>query len=496
MSPFAEGVEIECFIGFRGCLGSGLTLLFRFSIIIFMKEDKPYKVTLPVSIDRSLIIRRLIELGLLNDARNDILVDKMQYICSQIHRINIKMYASDAGFEDVHLSSKYMKANLGRSGKVTYLYVLDKLVQIGLIKRGANYRVNSFSKSHELLIENKLFDEHTTELQHWKPSNRKKARSLVTASDWGLLQARLVENIQKLQIDNRYALDVLNNQLTREKILHVGYSLKKLSSKNHEDHYVTCDKNGRVYHNLTGITKQLRPALSLDNNEPLWSIDLSASQMYFAIPCLKAYAKQKAKSADWAVVCGKYPDVQGYIDSVLQGRFYATILDHIEHAEIRSGNYKVEILKAIFTKQNLKRRSVYSKAIESMYPTFWAYLSSLKKNDYTDAANKLQQEESKVMIVGICMRLLREDCWFLPIHDCIVTTARSIDLVINVIKQEAIAATDYEPHYKVSQWSGEKLHWAQRETEEDWAEYGKRAVEAAAKQAKKRLIKRIRARVA
>lgn len=65
-----------------------------------------------------------------------------------------------------------------------------------------------------------------------------------------------------------------------------------------------------------------------------------------------------------------------------------------------------------------------------------------------------------------------------------------------VIKQEAFAATGYEPHYKVSRWSGQKILWAKRETEEDWAEYGKRALEAEAKQAKKRLIKRIRARVA
>ena len=412
-----------------------------------------------------------------NEAANEILLDKMLYLIAQIHRISLRVFFEDEdGVEMTHLHSKWLKKNLGRAGKVTYAKVIEYLLLLDLIEVDDSYKISNYSKSYGIKNRNKLFHVYQVELNHWQPKERKD--SMEHTNDGKIILKTIEENISKISVDRAYVELVNINEVNRFRIMNSLYFLytctrcASVPAPGSRINLVSVsdDEYGRVHHNLTGIGRKYRPALTIDG-EDIYSTDLSASQMYFGIKGLKGYAKMKANSGNWDKVCEKFPDVLKYIEAVLNGEFYNVINEHLgfTHEELKAN--KVKTLMPIFSKKDPKRKTKYLKALEAKFPTFLKFINTKKKNDYADASRYLQREESSLMIRRVCGRLTELGIWFVPVHDCILSKKGDIALVKQIIEEEGAAYNGYKPHIKTSNWTGAKEKLTVPITKEERADF-------------------------
>ena len=83
-------------------------------------------------------------------------------------------------------------------------------------------------------------------------------------------------NISKVQIDKVYFKKVISNETSLLRILYYRYSMNALMAKKVGGFYAKYDDFGRLHHNITNISKTLRPALTI-SGESIYSVDLSAS---------------------------------------------------------------------------------------------------------------------------------------------------------------------------------------------------------------------------
>ena len=93
-----------------------------------------YAVRVPINITRELLQTLLMKSSNPIDVQNPILIDKMLFVISEIFRVQLNNIWDDINDDGMaHLQAKYLKANLSRSGGVTYKEVIDKLLAIDLI---------------------------------------------------------------------------------------------------------------------------------------------------------------------------------------------------------------------------------------------------------------------------------------------------------------------------------------------------------------------------
>jgi molybdopterin/thiamine biosynthesis adenylyltransferase len=149
--------------------------------------------------------------------------------------------------------------------------------------------------------------------------------------------------------------------------------------------------------------------------------------------------------------------VQIFIDAVLMGEFYTSINQHLQFSAEDLKVNKVQTLMPIFSQKDPKRKTKFYKALEAIFPTFLNFVNSKKKDNHADAAKFLQKEESSIMIEKVSARLMSEDFWFLPVHDCILTTISNVERVKAIINEECQLYNGFNPHMKVSDWTGAKL---------------------------------------
>lgn len=437
-----------------------------------------YLIKIPVEITREGIKASLLKANKIKESSNEILLDKMLYVIAEIHRVSLKVYFEDEkGVELTHLHSKFLKKNLGRSGGITYKQVIDYLLLVDLIDVDESYKISNYSKGYGIKNRNKLFHVYQVELKHWKPKPRK--GSLETKPDGLNLLSAIRDNIARVDIDWSYVELANMNETSMYAVTSALYNLNSSTKrygrssafpKKIKDIYLTEDDYGRLHHNLTGIGRKYRPALTVDG-EDIYSTDLSASQMYFGIKGLVGYAKMKANKKNWEDVCKKLPDVPEYIDTVLNGQFYNAINEFLEFTPEELKANKIKTLMPIFSKKDPKRKTKYLKALEAKFPTFLAFINTKKKNDYADAARFLQREESTIMIEKVCGRLTDLGIWFVPVHDCILSKQCDLATVKQIIEEECEAYNGYKPHMKTSNWTGAKQPLAFPLTREDRAKH-------------------------
>lgn len=428
---------------------------------------KEYKIRIPELISRELIKENLIKAGYPQYSINEILIDKMIYVIYIIHRQIMKQgYRDESDFELAHLKSVYLKKTLGRSGKVTYKNVLDALSIAGIIEYNISYKVNYYSKSFGL--KNRNTGKFTTEvLTHWVPPIKKEKTENAGSDE---LKAHYKENLKLVKVDKNYLALIIINEPSIEKNYYYIYFVEMLDSGEPSDLYAEIDPYGRLHHNLTGAAKILRPGFSL-NGEKIFSIDLSASQLFFSIKGFEAYLKQIGNTKDIKVAFDKYPDAKVFIDKVLSGQFYSAINEYLKLSDEELKNNKRNILTPLFSKRDPLKKSKYFKAIETVFPAFSSFIKSLKKKSYENAAHVLQRAESKVMIEKVAMRLFRErKCWFLTVHDSILCLEKDIDYCKAVLLEECKKHTGHHPNIKTEQWTKDKLNLKKSFTENEWEE--------------------------
>jgi hypothetical protein len=441
-------------------------------------EKCKYFVRIPVEITRKAIRDALIKAKQPEKAANEILLDKMLYLVSEIHRVSISNYfKNEDGVEMTHLHSKYLKGNLARAGKVTYKDVVDTLLLVDAIEIDDSYQMGNHSMSYGIKNRNKLLHVYKCELKFWQPKPRK--GSLASSDKGSSFLETIVGNINKVEVDRDYLQLVNMHEVNLHSILSIHYHINTsdtpttnfgLSRNDIMDVRITEDDYGRIHHNLTGAGRKYRPAFNIDGGD-IFSTDLSASQMYFSIKELKSHAKMKASSSDWDVVCEKLPDVPRFINAVLSGEFYSSINEYLNYTKEELKANKVKILMPLFSKKDPKRKTKYYKALEEVFPTFLSYINTKKKKDYANAARFLQTEESTFMIKKVCARLAELGIWFVPIHDCILSREIDMPLVHSIIEEEGLTYNGHKPHMKSTNWTGTKADLPRARTPEERADF-------------------------
>jgi len=426
-------------------------------------NEKIYIVRLPVEITREGFRKALIKSNRTKEAANEILLDKMLYMTAEIHRVSLnKYFRNEDGVEMSHLQAEYIKKNLGQSGGVTYKQVIDFLILVNAIEVDDSYFPGNYSKGYGIKNRSQLFHIYKCELKYWQPQQREGS---LEETEMGMnLMNTIVSNISKVEVDREYIWQVNMHEVNLYAILNMHYAVNttksptssiKLKRKDILDVRISSDEYGRVHHNITSIGRKYRPALSIDG-EDIYSTDLSASQMYFALKGFISYAKSAARTSDWKNVCRQRPDVPKFIDAVLNGHFYATINECLNFSEEELKANKIKTLMPLFSKKDPKRRTKFHKALDTVFPTFMSYINTKKKKDYADAAKYLQLEESSFMIKKVCKKLTEMGVWYIPIHDCILSKKRDVQLIRNVIEQEGISYNGFKPHMKITNWTGAK----------------------------------------
>ncbi len=426
---------------------------------------KEYRIRIPELITREVIKDNLLKTGYPQYASNEILIDKMLYVIYIIHRQVMKEgYRDDTDFELAHIKAQYLKNTLGRSGKVTYKNVLDTLFIAGLIESNTSYKVNYFSKSFGLRNVNTA--NYITEvLTHWVPPIKREKRVSVGLEE---LKSQFKQNLNLIQVDKDYLAKIITYETNIYKAYYYVYYLIQLSSGDPLDLYTEVDPYGRLHHNLTGAARILRPGFSV-NGEKIYSIDLSASQLFFSIKGFEAYLKKIGNTKDIKGAFDKYPDAKVFIDKVLSGQFYSAINEELKLNDEELKNSKRNILTPLFSKRDPIKKTKYFRAIETVFPTFSNYIKSLKNKSYTNASHTLQRAESEVMINKVAIRLLKEGkCWFLTVHDSILCIEKDIEYCRAVLLEESEKHTGHQPNIKIEPWTKDKLPLKNSFTKEEW----------------------------
>ena len=388
---------------------------------------------------------------------NEILIDKMLYVIYTLHRkLLFDGVVGDAGNELMNLKAVYLKENLGRSGGVTYKEVIDCLKKIELLQVRESYLSGEFTKGYGLRMDID-YNIHALELLHWNPLGKSNG-----IQDDGLISKikdATMENLKRIKVDTEYTHEIIKREIDPFVKTYYNYFTKSIASDNDMDRYAETDDYGRLHHNITGAAKELRPALSMEGKE-IFSVDISASQLYFSIKGFESYLKMKANTAKLYQAKERFPDSTLFIESVLSGNFYNCLNHKLLLSEEGLKANKINILMPIFSQKNPKRKSKYFKALTDTFPTFMDYVKTLKKDTYEDAARHLQRVESNIVIRKVAARLLEEKMWFLTIHDAVLCTKNDLDKVHQIIQAEGLKFTGYKPNVKLSPWSGAKVDFS------------------------------------
>jgi len=130
-----------------------------------------YAVRVPINITRELLQTLLMKSSNPIDVQNPILIDKMLFVISEIFRVQLNNIWDDINDDGMaHLQAKYLKANLSRSGGVTYKEVIDKLLAIDLIIVNKSYRRLHYSKGYAIKDFQYNLSFHQVPLEVWTPS--------------------------------------------------------------------------------------------------------------------------------------------------------------------------------------------------------------------------------------------------------------------------------------------------------------------------------------
>jgi hypothetical protein len=408
-------------------------------------------VRVPIGFDRVSIKEKLVAIKAIAASQNEILLDKMLFLIMEIYRTSMRCYfIEEFDSKMAPLKADILKKNIGYEGNIKYNDVIDWLKLTGLIVVDNHY-VQNFHSRHYGLAGVKKHEMVGEQLIKWQPKEQKR-KNIETAKIFD----SILLNLSAIDLDHEYLDLVLLNEPNRLRKEYLTYCIYPFKTGKKEDFYASIDDYGRLHHNLTGFSRDIRPAVSI-NGKIISSIDLSGSQLYFSLKGFISYLKQVYGNSNLDYIFTIRPDCERFINCVLEGQFYEEINTYLNYSLEDLKSNKVNILMPIFGKEQKKRKTQFYKAFEELFPTFLRYINKLKEKGYKTVAQDLQRKESSVMINKVSKRLVDEGIWFLPIHDCILATEDNEELVNKIILEECQSTTGMVPHVKISAWSKPKL---------------------------------------
>jgi len=129
-----------------------------------------------------------------------------------------------------------------------------------------------------------------------------------------------------------------------------------------------------------------------------------------------------------------YDDVSRYIHLTEHGQLYDFLS---QNSPLSRSDFKETLFKDVFFCRNAYRTALTDE-FERLFPNVLAFMQKIKRSNYRRLAWIMQKEESKLMIDGVCGRIMNEhpDLPILTIHDSIMTIPDREDTVRQAILSE------------------------------------------------------------
>ena len=217
-----------------------------------------------------------------------------------------------------------------------------------------------------------------------------------------------------------------------------SYSLKELK---HRKYRSLIDENNRMHHNISNLKTEFRKHLSI-NGEALGQVDISNSQPLFLFLHLTGIEgidnKERIR----------------YGEACLKGLFYEDLAKvcGIKLTTQTRKEFKKRIFSTIFFGRHYVDLTKYETAFKLTYPTIYDYILNMKqKHGHKVISQVLQRSEAAFIYKAITYIDKETGLHKIPllaIHDCIVTTEGSLNIVRDKLKEYFIKQLEILPSLK------------------------------------------------
>lgn len=218
-----------------------------------------------------------------------------------------------------------------------------------------------------------------------------------------------------------------------------------------------CNRDGesRLYSNLSNLKSTYRKYLLLDNS-PMYSIDISNSQLVFSLPVIEK------KLLAMGLPMSDFDDFKRY---VLNGNIYEQL-----YAKAKRWKKKIPILlgeerkgfKQKFFKEvwyatiksnrygNIPKKFSRGlpKVFKQEFPNVFTAINNIKKNNHADFPILLQKEEARFVLDIIGKELMNRNVTFLTLHDGFFIPEKDKADVETLLKQKFQLEYGFVPNFK------------------------------------------------
>ena len=186
--------------------------------------------------------------------------------------------------------------------------------------------------------------------------------------------------------------------------------------------YCSPDKYGRRHHNLTSFKRELKNGLYVPGLE-LIEIDIANSQPFLLN----------------TILTHDTPDAREYLNLTSKGLLWDIFKDQCNYTGSKE-DFKQDTFHAVFyshPRSILGNNDVLlniRNTFKRQFPGVYDQILKLKRNNYKYLSREMQRVESGLMIDNVCNQLMKDNRYFIPVHDSIITDKSNIEYVQHQIK--------------------------------------------------------------
>jgi len=348
---------------------------------------------------------------------------KSSYLIDIIHTLLIKYYFNiDNKF---NLSSSLLKKRYGEH----YNYYIEYLCENGFMSLISKYYVGKKTNTY------KLDTKYVYDIIRWKNYDKFLLKKNIDRYETSITEIRqssiqpdirkkLVESLDKIEIDYEGAINYIENLKNRKLIDDLKYQKNLMSIENIHKKYIyfNFDDYGRFHTNFTILKKEIRNEFLTINDEIISEVDIKNSQpLFFAVILKKEQSHING-------------DTKKYFDLVKNGLLYDDIIANfgLERNEAKELVYKV-----LFG-DNLKSNKRHNKIFKKLYPSVYEYILEFKESrkNYRELSHELQKMESDFMFNQVIKEIYDTypDIILFTVHDSIVfpkSCQEKIEVIFN-----------------------------------------------------------------
>jgi hypothetical protein len=208
-----------------------------------------------------------------------------------------------------------------------------------------------------------------------------------------------------------------------------------ISDFEHGDYFFGADDAGRIYHNFTSLSRDLR-AFASWRGEPLYSLDVGNCQ-----PC----------------ILGKFAPNRTWIAHCQENALYAFLNDAAGHPyDLNDDTQKSELKKRVYSEVLYCRNHLegdLARVVKSKFPDVYRTIRDMKRDNYKNLPLTMQKIESGIVIDKVATEFAvnhsDHDSCLISVHDCLLTTEEYIQEVRESIKKHFHNAVGFEVPVKV-----------------------------------------------